>query len=47
MSKKQARRWLRKNGWNLAPTKLETFSDSKQKNMIKMQKRCKEVLEWK
>jgi len=44
MSKKQARRWLARNRWNLAPTKLETFSDAKQKNMLKMQEKCKEAL---
>lgn len=44
MKPKIARRWLRKNEWNLAPTKLEMYSDSKQKNMLKMKEKCLKVL---
>lgn len=44
MTPKVAKRWLKKNEWNLSPTKLETYSDQKRDKILKMETECKKVL---
>lgn len=44
MNKKLARRFLRKNHWNFAPTKFESLSESKQKNLVKMKEKAEKIL---
>lgn len=44
MNEKRARRFLARNRWNLAPTKLETMGDSKRKNLLKTAEQAKKVL---
>ncbi|KKM18341.1 hypothetical protein LCGC14_1666700 [marine sediment metagenome] len=45
MNKKQARRFLSRNEWKLSETKLESFTEKKQKNLLMMKEKAEKVLE--
>ena len=44
MKTKTARRWLNKNVWLLAKARLGFFTGKKLKNILKMEKFCKEII---